>query len=196
MTVDVSSASAAPEAQQSPVKAEDREKRLAEMEDMLRTIKQATGVGSVEEVLEKVQAQQDRHQQLLKMQSTTDAKLQALRQRKLELVAELNESRYTNDSSTRENQRTIEDFENHLELSTRRFVESKVRADRSAATLNDLLFGVQTLYAKLHAMKSVHTFRAFSLVGLGRSRRKRLAIQWRKHCGQRVHLGRGFDHLC
>ena len=154
--VDVSSASAAPEAQQSPVKAEDREKRLAEMEDILRTIKQATGVSSVEEVLEKVQAQQDRHQQLLTMQSATDAKLQALRQRKLELTAKLNESRYTNDSSTRENQRTIEDFENHLELSTRRFVESKVRADRASSTLNDLLFGVQTLYAKLHAMKAVH----------------------------------------
>ena len=154
-TVDTSSTAAAPEAQASPVKAEDREKRMNEMEEILRTIKQATGVSSVEEVLEKVQAQQDRHKQLLSMQSATDAKLQALRQRKLELTMELNESRYSNDSSSRENQRTIEDFENHLELSSRRLAESKVRADRQSATLHDILFGVQTLYAKLHAMKSV-----------------------------------------
>ena len=90
------------------------EKKLAEYEEIMRLIKEATGVSDISEVIAKFQSQGETHAQLSQLQKANEAKIAELKEKKGQLQVENEEMKFTGQSKYAHSQRTLEEFEAHL----------------------------------------------------------------------------------
>eukprot|EP00842_Homolaphlyctis_polyrhiza_P006364 jgi/Hompol1/6729/HPOL_005058-RA len=132
---------------------EATEKQMAEYEETMRLIKEATGVSDINEVIAKFQSQGDTHTHLLQLQKANEARIEELKAKKVAILAEYEELKYTGESKHSHSRRMIEEFEKHLESSQARTEEAKQKYERAYKILTNSKAGVQHLADKFESIR-------------------------------------------
>jgi hypothetical protein len=135
------------------------EKKLAEYEEIMRLIKEATGVSDISEVIAKFQSQGETHAQLSQLQKSNEAKIGDLKEKKSKLASDNEEMKFAGQSKFAHSQRTLEEFEKHLKESEDAYAEAKQKYERALKTLVNANAGVQHLADKLDHVKGVRQIR-------------------------------------
>lgn len=131
------------------------EKKLAEYEEIMRLIKEATGVSDISEVIAKFQSQGETHAQLSQLQKANEAKIAELKEKKKALQVENEEMKFTGQTKYAHSQRTVEEFEAHLKDAEATYSEAKQKYERVLKILLNAKAGVQHLSDKLDILKAV-----------------------------------------
>ncbi|KAJ3258003.1 hypothetical protein HK103_004137 [Boothiomyces macroporosus] len=132
---------------------EATEKKLAEYEETMRLIKEATGVSDISEVIAKFQSQGETHAQLTQLQKINEIKIAELKEKKKIVQKENEEFKFMGESKHAHSQRTIEEFESHLKQSEQAYIDAKQKYERTVKILTNAKAGVQHLAEKLDAIK-------------------------------------------
>ncbi|KAJ3209926.1 hypothetical protein HDU67_005818 [Dinochytrium kinnereticum] len=128
---------------------EVKEKKMAEYEEIMRLIKEATGVSNINEVIAKFQSQGDTHNHLSQLQKQNEARIEELKAKKSEILADFEDLKYTGESKNFHSQRTIEEFQTHLLDAQIRMQDAKHKYERLAKLLVNTKAGIQHLCDKL-----------------------------------------------
>ncbi|KAJ3190922.1 hypothetical protein HK101_008251 [Irineochytrium annulatum] len=128
---------------------ESKDKKMAEYEETMRLIKEATGFSDINEVIAKFQSQGDTHNHLVKLQEQHEARLEELTKRRIEVLANFEELKYSGESRTLHSERMIDGFQQHLGEAGVRVQESKHKYDRVAKLMADTQAGIKHLCDKL-----------------------------------------------
>ena len=131
------------------------EKTLAGYEEIMRLIKEATGVSDISEVIDKFQAQGETHTQLSELQKTNEARIAALQARKAALQKDVEDLNFTGESKNAHSQRTIEEFEAHLQREESALAQAKQKYERNLKVVVNASAGVKHITDKLDNYKSV-----------------------------------------
>jgi chromosome segregation ATPase len=134
---------------------ESSEKKMAEYQETMRLIKEATGVSDISEVIAKFQSQKETQAQLTALQESNTSKIHELKEMKAKLLAENEEFKFSGQSKFAHTQRTIEEFESHLREAEARFNDSKLKYERGVKVLQNASAGVQHIIEKLESVKAV-----------------------------------------
>ncbi|KAJ3275767.1 hypothetical protein HDV01_007234 [Terramyces sp. JEL0728] len=134
---------------------EATEKKLAEYEETMRLIKEATGVSDISEVIAKFQSQGETHAQLTQLQKINEVKIAELKEKKKKVQKENEEFKFMGESKHAHSQRTIEEFETHLKEGEQAYIDAKQKYERTVKILTNAKAGVQHLAEKLDAIKVV-----------------------------------------
>lgn len=134
---------------------EASEKKIAEYEEIMRLIKEVTGVSDISEIVAKFQSQRETHSQLNQLQMNNEVKIQELKEKKKKVMLESDEFKFNGDAKSANSRRTIEEFENHLKVAKSEFQEAKLKYERSVKILTSANAGIQHLTEKLEAIKAV-----------------------------------------
>jgi ribosomal protein L7/L12 len=134
---------------------EASEKKIAEYEEIMRLIKEVTGVSDISEIVAKFQSQRETHSQLNQLQMNNEVKIQELKEKKKKVMLESDEFKFNGDAKSVNSRRTIEEFENHLNVAKSEFQEAKLKYERSVKILTSANAGIQHLTEKLEAIKAV-----------------------------------------
>jgi hypothetical protein len=134
---------------------EQTEKKLAEYEETMRLIKEATGVSDISEVIAKFQSQGETHGQLTLLQKQNEIKIAELKEKKIKVEQENADFKFTGESKHQHSQQTIQEFEIHLKNSEQKYLETKQKFERAIKTLNNANAGVQHLLDKMETIKAV-----------------------------------------
>lgn len=131
----------------------EEEERFAQYESAFRTIKEATGVSDVQEVIQKFLSQEETHRNLVQMTREAQNRIDALNTEKSDLMSKIDELRYSG-SGQLGSRRIVEEFEVHL-----REVENTTRAnsekyERLARLLISVKAGVEHLADKLSGYRA------------------------------------------
>lgn len=138
---------------------EEKEKKLAEYEETMRIIKEATGVSIVEEVIEKFQNQHDTQKHLIQLQKQNEVRHEAARVKKTRLQNECEALKYSGQSQHANSFRIVENFKNQVTAASLKHHESKSRFERSAKVLTAAKSGLQHLIEKLDGIQCVRMLR-------------------------------------
>ncbi|KAJ3191856.1 hypothetical protein HK101_007339 [Irineochytrium annulatum] len=128
---------------------ESKDKKMAEYEETMRLIKEATGFSDINEVIAKFQSQGDTHNHLVKLQEQHEARLEELTKKRIEVLANFEELKYSGESRTLHSERMIDGFHQHLGEAGARVQESKHKYDRVAKLMADTQAGIKHLCDKL-----------------------------------------------
>jgi len=134
---------------------EAKEKKLAEYEETMRLIKEATGVSDVNDVINKFQSQGETHSHLKSLEEQNRAKIQELKEQRAAIMAEYDELKYSGESRHAASQRIIDEFQEHLKEAEDKCEEAKNKFEWVSNLLNNAKAGVQHLYEKLEGIKLV-----------------------------------------
>ncbi|KAJ3170875.1 hypothetical protein HK101_011315 [Irineochytrium annulatum] len=132
---------------------EAKEKKMAEYEETMRLIKEATGVSDINEVIAKFQSQGDTHNHLEQLQKSNEARIEELKKRKVEVMGGFEDLKYSGESRSVHSQRMIEEFQQHLGEAHARVNESKHKYERVAKLLTNTKAGIQHLCDKLESIQ-------------------------------------------
>jgi vacuolar-type H+-ATPase subunit I/STV1 len=138
---------------------EAKEKKLAEYEETMRLIKEATGVSDINEVIAKFQSQGETHNHLAQLQKQNETRIEELKSRKLNVQAEYEDLKYTGESKHSHSQRLMEEFKSHLNSAVTQMQETKQKYERVAKLLANTKAGVRHLCDKLEAIPLVRIVR-------------------------------------
>ncbi|KAJ1561277.1 hypothetical protein HK405_004396, partial [Cladochytrium tenue] len=128
---------------------EAKERRLAEYEETMRLVKEATGVSDVREVLAKLQSQDETHQHLQQLRATIEARIAELRDRRAAVLAQLEALRFGGEEHLDRSRRIHDDFVAHVAESQARCRDAGARRDRLAKLLANSVAGIKHLCDKL-----------------------------------------------
>ncbi|KAG4103574.1 hypothetical protein H8356DRAFT_1271038 [Neocallimastix lanati (nom. inval.)] len=134
---------------------EAKEKKLAEYEETMRLIKEATGVSDVNDVINKFQSQGETHTHLKSLEEQNRAKIQELKEQRAAIMAEYDELKYSGESRHAASQRIIDEFQEHLKEAEDKCDEAKNKYEWVSNLLNNAKAGIQHLYEKLEGIKLV-----------------------------------------
>jgi len=132
---------------------EAKEKKLAEYEETMRLIKEATGVSDVNDVINKFQSQGETHTHLKNLEEQNRAKIQELKEQRAAIMAEYDELKYSGESRHAASQRIIDEFQEHLKEAEEKCDEAKNKYEWVSNLLNNAKSGIQHLYEKLEGIK-------------------------------------------
>jgi chromosome segregation ATPase len=132
---------------------EAKEKKLAEYEETMRLIKEATGVSDVNDVINKFQSQGETHTHLKSLEEQNRAKIQELKEQRAAIMAEYDELKYSGESRHAASQRIIDEFQEHLKEAEDKCDEAKNKYEWVSNLLNNAKAGIQHLYEKLEGIK-------------------------------------------
>ncbi|OUM58941.1 hypothetical protein PIROE2DRAFT_64092 [Piromyces sp. E2] len=132
---------------------EAKEKKLAEYEETMRLIKEATGVSDVNDVINKFQSQGETHSHLKSLEEQNRAKIQELKEKRAAIMAEYDELKYSGESRHAASQRIIDEFQEHLKEAEDKCEEAKNKYEWVSNLLNNAKAGIQHLYEKLEGIK-------------------------------------------
>jgi chromosome segregation ATPase len=131
------------------------EKKLSEYSEIMRLIKEVTGVSDITEVIAKFQSQEDTHKHLNNLQVANDKKIAHLKVKREEVIKELQELRFAGEAKQSHTQNSLKEFKAHLSKQTEEFKEIKQKYDRAMKVLNSAKAGVQHLADKIESIKLV-----------------------------------------
>jgi vacuolar-type H+-ATPase subunit I/STV1 len=134
---------------------EATEKKMSEYEETMRLIKEATGVSDITEVIAKFQSQGDTLFHLTNLQMANEKRIEQLKKKKAEVIKEYEWLRFTGEAKQSLSQRTLDEFTTHLEEANVKYVDSKLKYDRSLKILSNAKAGVQHLNEKLESIRLV-----------------------------------------
>ncbi|ORX37506.1 hypothetical protein BCR36DRAFT_443411 [Piromyces finnis] len=132
---------------------EAKEKKLAEYEETMRLIKEATGVSDVNDVINKFQSQGETHSHLKSLEEQNRAKIQELKEQRAAIMTEYDELKYSGESRHAASQRIIDEFQEHLKEAENKCEEAKNKYEWVSNLLNNAKAGIQHLYEKLEGIK-------------------------------------------
>ncbi|TPX62362.1 hypothetical protein PhCBS80983_g00563 [Powellomyces hirtus] len=132
---------------------EAREKKIAEYEENMRLVKEATGVFDINEVISKYQSQGDTHEHLSQLQQANEIRNEELKKKRQNITAEYEELKYSGETKHAHARRMIDEMVKHLTEGEAKMVESKVRYERMAKLMNNAKAGVQHLSAKVDGIQ-------------------------------------------
>ncbi|KAI9106169.1 hypothetical protein DFS34DRAFT_49148 [Phlyctochytrium arcticum] len=132
---------------------EVRERKIAEYEENMRLIKEATGVSNINEVISKFQSQGDTHEHLSQLQKANEARNEELKRKKKEIMAAYEELKYTGEAKHAQVRRMIEEMETHLAEAEAKAVDAKFKYERMAKLMANAKAGVQHLSDKLDGVQ-------------------------------------------
>ncbi|KAJ3108269.1 hypothetical protein HDU97_001803 [Phlyctochytrium planicorne] len=128
---------------------EVKEKKMAEYEEVMRLIKEATGVSNINEVIAKFQSQGDTHNHLAQLQKQNEARIEELKRKKSQVLVDFEDLKYSGESKSAHSQRMIEEFQLHLAEAQSRMLDAKHKYERVAKLLTNAKSGIQHLCDKL-----------------------------------------------
>ncbi|KAJ3248280.1 hypothetical protein HDU78_001286 [Chytriomyces hyalinus] len=131
---------------------EAKERKMSEYEETMRLIKEATGVSDINEVIAKFQSQGDTHKHLVQLQESNEARIEDLKKRKAEILAEHDTLKFSGEVKATHSQRLVEEFKTHLKDTQAHTQETKMRFERVAKLLNNTKAGIQHLCEKLETV--------------------------------------------
>jgi coiled-coil domain-containing protein 151 len=134
---------------------EATEKKMAEYEETMRLIKEATGVSDITDVIAKFQSQGDTLQHLSHLQKTNEERIEQLKKKKAQVIRDYEDLRFTGESKQSHSQRTLDEFKTHLEEAQTKFAETKLKYERSLKILSNAKAGIQHLNEKLESIRLV-----------------------------------------
>jgi DNA repair exonuclease SbcCD ATPase subunit len=134
---------------------EAKEKKLAEYEETMRLIKEATGVSDVNDVINKFQFQGETHTHLKSLEEQNRAKIQELKEHRAAIMAEYDELKYSGESRHAASQRIIDEFQEHLKEAEDKCDEAKTKYEWVFNLLSNAKAGIQHLYEKLEGIKLI-----------------------------------------
>lgn len=132
---------------------EAKEKKLAEYEETMRLIKEATGVSDVNDVINKFQSQGETHSHLKSLEEQNRARIQELKEQRAAIMAEYDELKYSGESRHAASQRIIDEFQEHLKEAEDKCDEAKNKYEWVSNLLTNAKAGIQHLYEKLEGIK-------------------------------------------
>ncbi|KAJ3088217.1 hypothetical protein HK102_009269 [Quaeritorhiza haematococci] len=125
------------------------EHKMIEYEEIMRYIKEATGVSDINEVIAKFQSQGDTHNHLVQLQTQNESRIEDLKKKKADVLQEFEELKYTGESRHAHSRRMIEELQQHLSEARNRCQETKLKFDRVNKLLANSAAGIQHLADKL-----------------------------------------------
>ncbi|KAL7751061.1 hypothetical protein RI367_003641 [Sorochytrium milnesiophthora] len=128
----------------------ERERKLQEMEERLRRVKEATGVSDLNEVLDKLTKQKETHAQLTDLRDNCERRLKGLRETKKNLHKELEEARLNAEGKHANGKKVFEQMEAQLRMEVRKAESSKRNLERELAVLAKIKSGVAHLATTLN----------------------------------------------
>lgn len=134
---------------------EVKEKKIAEYEETIRLIKEATGVSDIQEVIVKFQSQGDTHDHLVQLQKTNEARIEELKKKKKQVLAEYDELKFSGESKHAHSRRLIDEFQQHLKDANLKTNEAKLKYERAAKVLTNAEAGIKHLFDKLESIHVV-----------------------------------------
>eukprot|EP00741_Cyanophora_paradoxa_P022407 tig00021463_g21633.t1 len=133
-------------------KLEEEAERITTFEEAFRKIKDATGVGDVNEVIQKFLTQEDTHNNLIEMTKDAQKRIDALNEEKNALKAKVEEVKYSGAGNF--GSRTVVDqFESHLTTSNAKCERNRQKYERIAKILINVKAGIAHLGDKLDGVK-------------------------------------------
>ncbi|KAJ3150956.1 hypothetical protein HDU86_006212 [Geranomyces michiganensis] len=132
---------------------EAREKKIAEYDENMRLVKEATGVFDINEVISKYQSQGDTHEHLSQLQKANELRNEDLKKKKQAITAEYEELKYSGEAKHAHARRMIEEMQQHLTEGEAKMVDAKVKYERVAKLMNNAKAGVQHLSAKVDGIQ-------------------------------------------
>ncbi|RKO82715.1 hypothetical protein BDK51DRAFT_26631 [Blyttiomyces helicus] len=126
---------------------------MSDYEEIMRLVKEATGVSDIHEVLAKFQSQGDTHSHLSQLQRANELRIEELRVKKHEVLQEFEDLRYSGESRHSHSQRLVEEFEEQLKAALARTAEARGRYERVAKLLTNAQAGIRHLYEKLEGIQ-------------------------------------------
>ncbi|KAJ3144846.1 hypothetical protein HDU89_007733 [Geranomyces variabilis] len=132
---------------------EAREKKIAEYDENMRLVKEATGVFDINEVISKYQSQGDTHEHLSQLQKANELRNEDLKKKKQAITAEYEELKYSGEAKHAHSRRMIEEMQQHLTEGEAKMVDAKVKYERVAKLMNNAKAGVQHLSAKVDGIQ-------------------------------------------
>lgn len=134
---------------------EAREKRIAEYEENMRLIKEATGVSDINEVIVKFRSQGDTHEHLSQLQKANEARYEELKRKKQEIMAEYEDLKYSGEAKHAHSRRMVEEMEQHLADAEAKMADAKLKYERTAKLMANAKAGVQHLSDKVDGIQLV-----------------------------------------
>ncbi|KAI9348775.1 hypothetical protein DFJ73DRAFT_428805 [Zopfochytrium polystomum] len=131
---------------------EAKEKKMAEYDETMRLIKEATGVSDINEVIAKFQSQGDTHDHLTQLQAQNEARIAELQAKKNEVLEEFEDLKYSGESRFAHSRRLIEEFERHVDEANVQMMEAKARFERVAKLFANAKAGIFHLHEKLETI--------------------------------------------
>lgn len=128
------------------------EERLSKYEAAYKTIRDATGIADVNDLLYKYVHQEETHRNLEQMIREAQSRIDQLNVEKSELTAKLDDLRYSG-SGQLGSRRIVEEFELHLQEAAHTREANGERYEHLARLLIDLKAGVEHLVEKLAAFR-------------------------------------------
>ena len=134
---------------------EIQEKKLAEFEETMRLIKEATGVNNIHEVIAKLKSQGDTNTQLTHLKSLNETRIEELQKKKIEIQNEYDELKFSGEAKSSHAQSTLEELEKHRTEAEALMHEAKQKHDRLSKLLINLQSGIYHIYDKLELISVV-----------------------------------------
>ncbi|KAI8911720.1 hypothetical protein EDD86DRAFT_245982 [Gorgonomyces haynaldii] len=120
---------------------EATEKKMAEYEETMRLIKEATGVSDITEVIAKFQSQGDTLNHLTNLKQSNEERIEQLKAKKAEVMKEYEVLRFTGEAKQSHGQKTIDEFKKHMEESKLVYLEAKQKYERSLKVMRNAVAG-------------------------------------------------------
>ena len=130
----------------------DEKEHLQQYEAAFRSIKEATGVTDVQEVIQKFITQEETHKNLSELISEAQVRIDQLNSEKLELRSKLEELKYSG-SGQLGTRRIVDEFEAHLHETNARCERNRYRYEHLAKILINVKAGVEHLVSNMKDFK-------------------------------------------
>ncbi|KAM4594054.1 coiled-coil domain-containing protein 151 [Fundulus diaphanus] len=138
------------EAQHSTTRiAAEEEKAISTFEEAFRSIKEATGVTDIQEVVEHFIFQKENHQHLEKLKQENEEVLLQLTEQKELLGKQFEDMKYSGEAKLSSEQQMLEECEHQLQLQQQRCDAAAERLGWQVKTLGTIRAGVEHLAGKL-----------------------------------------------
>jgi len=128
---------------------EAKDKQINDYEETMRLIKEVTGVSDLQEVIAKFQSQGDTKAHLAQLQLQSEKRIDELKIKKNQVLADLDELKFSSESKHTHSSRLIQEFQDHLKDAQLKMNESKLKYERAARLLENSKAGIKHLYSKL-----------------------------------------------
>ncbi|XP_033104180.1 coiled-coil domain-containing protein 151-like [Anneissia japonica] len=140
--------------QKQTISGEDQEKKISTYEEAFLTIKEATGVSDLGEVVLRFESQGDTTKHLEELKEGGEKQLVRLKEDKAKLQLEFEEMKYSGEAKLSSGQRMLEEFEGYLKKEEERRDGSKTKLDKCSKILVSVKSGVEHLADKLQHLKA------------------------------------------
>merc|ERR1719353_1631830 len=128
--------------------AQEEKLKIADYEEAFHRIKEATGVGDVNEVIQKFLTQEDTHKNLTSLTRENQSRIDQLSEERRKVRLQVEELKFSSGGNVGRRQ-VIDDFETHLAEAGEKYERNRGRYERMAKMLIDMKAGIGHLSEKL-----------------------------------------------